>query len=200
MGVLFAPDPSVLGLYTIGVTSGSIAATLAAASPLFSFRWGNTANLCVIDHLSVAVSVDGVITTSVSMPLELVIARSFTASDSGGTAITLSTNNAKYRTSFQTSLVTSARIATTGTLTAGTRTLDAQAEAVVPCVTGTAIGVPLPFSELSVLYKRTQLFPIVFTQDEGFIIRNQSAGPATGTFQVHVQMRWFESVKELVII
>lgn len=197
MAVIFAPDPGVLGLYTIGVTSGSIAATLAASSPLFSFRWGNTSNLCIPDFISVGVSVNSVITTSVSMPLELIIARSFTASDSVGTAITLTTNNAKYRTSFATSLVTDARIAATVLLTAGTRTLDAQAEAVVPCVTGTAIGVPLTMTPI---YTRSSLFPIVLTQDEGFIIRNQSAGPATGTFQLHVQMRWFETVKELVII
>ena len=197
MAVIFAPDPGILGLYTIGVISGSIAATLAANSPLFSFRWGNTANLGIPDFISVGVSVNGVITTSVSMPLELIVARSFTASDPGGTTITLTGNNNKYRTSFATSLVTDARIATTGTLTAGTRTLDAQAEAMIPCVTGTAIGVPL---EMTTIYSRSQLFPIVLNQDEGFVIRNQSAGPATGTFQLHVQMRWFETVKELVVI
>ena len=197
MAVIFAPDPGILGLYTIGVISGSIAATLAANSPLFSFRWGNTANLGIPDFISVGVSVNGVITTSVSMPLELIVARSFTASDTGGTTITLTGNNNKYRTSFATSLVTDARIATTGTLTAGTRTLDAQAEAMIPCVTGTAIGVPL---EMTTIYSRSQLFPIVLNQDEGFVIRNQSAGPATGTFQLHVQMRWFETVKELVVI
>ena len=197
MAVLFAPDPGVLGLYTIGVTSGSIAATLAAASPLFSFRWGDTSNLCIPDFISVGVSVNSVITTSVSMPLELIAARGFTGSDSGGTAITLTGNNNKYRTSFQTSLVTDARIATTVLLTAGTRTLDSQAVATLPCVTGTAIGNPLA---MTTIYARSSLFPIVLNQDEGFIIRNQSAGPGTGTFTLHVQMRWFETVTELVII
>ena len=197
MAVLFAPEPGVLGLYIAGVTTGTIAATLAAASPLFSFRWGSTTRLCVLDFISLGVSVNGVITTSVSMPLELVIARSFTASDSGGTALTLTGNNNKYRTSFDTSLVTDARIATTGTLTAGTRTLDSQAAAMLPCVTGTAIGVPLT---MTTIYARSSLFPIVLAQDEGFIIRNQSAGPATGTFTLHGQMRWFETTSELVVI
>ena len=197
MAVIFAPEPGVLGLYTIGVTSGSIAATLAALSPLFSFRWGSTTRLCVPDFISVGVSVNSVITTSVSMPIELVIARGFTASDSVGTAIDLTTNNNKYRTSFATSLVTDARISTTVLLTAGTRTLDAQAAAVIPCVTGTAIGNPLA---MTTIYSRSSLFPIVLAQDEGLIIRNQSAGPATGTFTLHVQMRWFETVTELVII
>jgi hypothetical protein len=196
MAIVFAPEPGVLGLYSIGVTSGSIAATLAASSPLFSFRWGDTTKLGIIDFISLGVSVNGVITTSVSMPLELMIARSFTASDSGGTAITLSGNQNKYRTTFQSSLVTDARISTTATLTAGTRTLDTQAAAVLPCVTGTAIGNPLA---MTTIYSRTSLFPIVLAQDEGLIIRNQSAGPATGTFQVHVQMRWFETVAELLI-
>ena len=197
MAVIFAPDPGVLGLYTIGVTTGSIAATLAASSPLFSFRWGSTTRLGVPDFISVGVSVNAVITTSVSMPLELFVARSFTASDTGGTTVTLTGSNNKYRTSFDTSLVTDARIATTGTLTAGTRTLDSQAVAMIPCVTGTAIGVPLT---MTTIYSRSSLFPIVLVQDEGLIIRNQSAGPATGTFTVHVQMRWFETTSELVVI
>ena len=197
MAVIFAPEPGVLGLYTVGLTTGTIAATLAAASPLFSLRWGSTTRLCVPDFISLGVSVNGIITTSVSMPLELVIARSFTASDSGGTALTLTGNNNKYRTSFDTSLVTDARIATTGTLTAGTRTLDSQAVATLPCVTGTAIGVPLA---MTTIYARSSLFPIVLAQDEGLIIRNQSAGPATGTFTLHVQMRWFETTSELVVI
>ena len=197
MAVIFAPDPGILGLYTIGVTTGAIAATLATVSPLFSFRWGDTTRLGIPDFISVGVSVNTVITTSVSMPIELFVARSFTASDTGGTTVTLTGNNNKYRTSFATSLVTDARIATTGTLTAGTRTLDSQAAAMIPCVTGTAIGVPLA---MTTIYSRSSLFPIVLAQDEGLIIRNQAAGPATGTFTLHVQMRWFETVSELVVI
>ena len=194
MAKFAATDPGVLGIFSIGVTSGSIAATLAASSPLFSLRWGAASGFFVPDRIDVGVSVDAAITTSVPPGLELIMARSFTASDSGGTAITLTGNNNKFQTTHDTSLVTDARIATTGALTAGTRTLDAQPFKVVPFTTGTAIGTPL---ELTTIYLRSQLYPIVLNQDEGFIIRNGTVGPATGTFKIHVAMTWYEVVEEL---
>lgn len=197
MPKLFAPDPGILGFFEIARSSGDIAATLAANSPLFSFRWSDATYLCIPDEIRVVVTVSGVITTSVATALELVIARSFTASDTGGTALTLTGNNNKFRTSHATSLVGDARIATTGTLTAGTRTLDNSAFSHAPFVTGTAVGRPL---DTTVLYKRTDLFPIVLAQNEGFIIRNSAAGPATGTFVVHVYVRWFETVVEELIV
>lgn len=196
MPVLFAPDPGILSLLSIGVSTGSIAATLAADSTLLSIRWGSTTRLMVPDIIRFGVTVNGVITTSVEMPLGLFIARSFTASDSGGTAITLTGNNNKFRTAFATSLVTDARIASTAGLTAGTRTLDSQPFAVLPVVTGTAIGVA---QEMTTVYLRGSLFPIVLAQDEGIVVRNTAAGPATGTFRVHVQMTWLETVTELII-
>ena len=193
---LFAPDPGILGIYSAGVRTGDIAAPLAANSPLFSLRWTNTTRFFVLDQLRVAVAVSGVITTSVASSLELVIARSFTASDTGGTALTLTGDNNTFRTSFATSLVGDARIATTAALSAGTRTLDSQAFAGVPFATGTAIGVPL---ELTTLYDRLSLFPLVLDADEGFIVRNGPAGPATGTFVVHVNLRWLETVEETIV-
>lgn len=196
MPVLFAPDPGILSLLSIGVSTGSIAATLATDSTLLSIRWGNTTRLMVPDIIQVGVSVNAVITTSVAIPIGLFIARSFTASDSGGTAITLTGDNNVFRTAFDASLVTDARIAATAGLTTGTRTLDAQPFAVLPVVTGTAIGVA---REMTTMYIRSALFPIVLAQNEGLVLRNMAAGPATGTFLVHVQMRWLETVTELII-
>lgn len=193
---IFASEPGVLTIASIGVSSGDIVATLGANSPLFSLRWGNADNFLVLDRVDVAITVSGVITTSVATTLEMLIARVFTASDTGGAGITLTTDNNKFKTSFSTSLITDARIATTGTLTAGTRTLDIQPVNLIPFVTGTAIGKPL---DVTTIYKRTDLFPIVFTQDEGFIIRNKAAGPATGTFVLHVFVRWLETVKQIFV-
>jgi hypothetical protein len=190
----FAPDPGVLSILSIGVSTGNIAATLAANSPLFSFRWGNASNFCIPDLIQVGVTVSAAITASVATSLQLVIARSFSASDTGGTAVTLSSDNNVFRTSFATSLVTDSRIATTAALSAGTRTLDSQPLRLLPFVTGTAIGMPL---EMTTIYDRRSIFPIVLDQNEGFIIRNGAAGPADGTFVVHVNFQWIETVEEL---
>jgi hypothetical protein len=191
--------PGTLGIYSIGAETGAVAATLAADSPLFSFRWGNRDNFAVLDYVAVSVAVSGAITTALVTGLEIVPARAFTASDSGGTALTpagASNNDQKLKTNFSTSLVTDIRIATTGTLTAGTRTLDPFSIAQVLFGTGTAVGTTMLAN--TVLFDRsTNSYPFVMSQDEGFIIANPLAGPADGTFRVSVTVRWTEMSKQV---
>lgn len=188
--------PGALGSYSIAAESGLIAATLAADSTLFSFRWGDAANYAVLDYVSVSVAVSAAITTGVATGLELIPARAFTASDSGGTGLTLTTNNAKLKTNFSTTLATDIRIATTGALTAGTRTLDAQPIGTVIYGTGTTAGTTLLAG--TILFDRaTNTYPYVMNQDEGFVINNPITGPATGSFIVSVIARWIEMSKQV---
>lgn len=196
--VLLMPNPpGTLGVYSFATQSGLIAATLAADSPLFSMRWGNANNYAIVDYLSVSVVISGAITApAVHTGLEVVFARAFTASDSGGTALTITGNNGKLKTNFDTTLVTDLRIATTGTLTAGTRTLDTQALATVGYGTGTAVGTTaLPHTIL--ISRETNAYPVVLSQNEGLILRNPLAGPATGSFVVFVTLRWREMSKQV---
>ena len=141
--------------------------------------------------------VSGAITTAVATGLELVLARAFTASDSGGTALTpdgAANNDQKLKTNFATSLVTDIRIAATVTLTAGTRTLDPFAHAVVGYGTGTAVGTT-PLAHTVLYDASSEDYPIVLSANEGVIIRNPLAGPADGTFRIFVNMRWIEKDK-----
>lgn len=196
MAGTFLSNPGTLGLYTVGVSTGNITATLAANAPLFALRWSSSTRFFILESLRVAVTVSAVITTSVATSLELIAARSYSVADTGGTALTLTGDNNTFKSAFDTSLVADARIATTGTLTAGTRTLDSQALASIPFVTGAAIGVAL---EPTTLFDRLALFPLVLDTNEGFVIRNGAAGPATGTFVVHVNLKWQEVVRETLV-
>lgn len=190
----FFDSATLVDSYSVAATTGSIAATLAANSTLFSFRWGSTTKLAVLDSILISAAVDGVITTGVVFDLAALYARSFSASDTLGTAITLTENNQKRRTSMATSGVTDARIAATATLTPGTRTLDAQAFGRVQGFTGTTVGTAVFGVGLVVLYGVApgDDYPLVFAANEGFIIRNPLAGPATGTFVVNVVVNWAE--------
>src|SRR5205823_1142382 len=100
-----------LGEYLVSAQSGAINPTLGSGSPLFSLRWSNAGNVMLLRTISVSVVISGGITAAVDLGLEVVCARSFTVSDSGGTALTLTGNNAKKRTAYATSLVTDVRIA-----------------------------------------------------------------------------------------
>lgn len=185
-----------LGVYQVTVPSGAIAATLAAGSTLFSFRWTDATRLALIKVITVSAVVTSAITTAVPFDLEAVVARSFTASDSGGTAISLSGNNNKLRTSFGTSLVGDARVAATAALTTGTRTLDAQAIGRVQGFTGTALGTQVfgTVNGANNLVDRSEpgRYPLTLAQNEGIIIRNPLAGPATGTITLLISIEWQE--------
>jgi hypothetical protein len=205
--------PEILGSYRTANITGSVAATLAAASTLFSMRWTDASKLFILDYVAVEGLVVGTITTGVVFNLALEIARAFSASDTGGTAVTLTGNNQKMRTSHATSVVGDMRIASTATLTPGTRTIDANPVGLVRGFTGTVANTPIfgnvaagaaasggagPSAadvEAGMLYRRTAdgMYPIVLAQNEGFLIRNPLAGPASGTFNVHVKMAWFEA-------
>ena len=181
---------TLLGAYAAVGKSGTIAAGQSAASPVFAFRWGDTTlgKLGVVDRITASVSSLGTGFTAGVGYLDAVIARAFTASDSGGTSMTLTTTNARRRTSYGTTLLTDAQIANTAALTAGTRTLDSQAFGALmfPVTTATNF-VHLATSNLWAPDPRD---PLVFAQDEGFIIR--ATVPATGTWQLVVGVEWRE--------
>jgi len=186
-------DVGANGAFRIDALSGQIAASLAANSPLFSFRWTDATRKCVLTDLQVGIIVDGTITTAVAMALEAVIARSFTVSDTGGTTLTIAGNNGKMQTTMASTLTGDARIASTGTLSAGTRTLDAQGFGMAIGGSGTTAGAGTALAMTSIYRPIAGVEPpVVFDQNEGFIIRNMLTGPASGTWRFAVMAAWAE--------
>jgi hypothetical protein len=187
------------GYYRESVPTGAIAATLAASSTLLSFRWTDATRLAIVQSVRVSAIVTSAITTAVPFDLALFFARSFTASDTGGTAITPTSTGQKLRTSMGSSLVGDFRVASTATLTPGTRTLDAQPIDRIQGFSGTALGTnvfgngagPLPLFVI----ETDGDHPLVLAQNEGFVIQNPLAGPATGTITLLFRVRWGEVAK-----
>lgn len=190
-----------LGVYNNAMNTGSIAATLGANSDLWSLRWTDATRLCLIRKLSVSAVVNAAITTGVQFDLAAFFARSFTVSDSNAnssTTATTSGSNDTLRTSMGTSLIAAndIRIAGTGGFTAGTRTLDTNPLGRILGWTGTAAGTFIFNSTgLIPLIDRTGAgqMPVVLAQNEGIVIRNPVAGPATGTFVITVNVDWQEA-------
>src|SRR5207249_5323115 len=112
-------------------------------------------------------------------------ATGFTASDTGGTAVTPAAGKAKRRTSHADSALTDLRQSSTATLSAGTRTLDTQPFATLRAqIDATTNKVFLPGvagNPPALMYEAYQqrVMPLVLAQDEGFILR--ATVPATGT-------------------
>lgn len=207
---VYGHPPNVLGAYMVNGRTGTYAGQ-AAAAPLVSFRWTSATALAIIMRVSITVATTVAATAVGNAERELIIARSFTVSDTGGTAVTLTGNNQKMRTSQATSLVGDFRFGQP--LTAGTRTLDAAPIAstlsVLPLLfTGIDIGTGgIATTTLSTsmagiggigmipLLNATtgQDYPIVLAQNEGIIIRiGKDAQPAGATQQTYAQISWCE--------
>lgn len=183
-------DPGALGSYGIALNSGIMAAGLAASSTIVSFRWTDATRLAVIHRVTFGAIIGGTAFTAGAADFRLVPARSFSASDTGGTAATLTGNNGKMRTSYATTLLGDARCSSTATLTPGTRTLDSQGISSLGAGVGATAG-------LTIVGPGAEFFdymqpPLILAQNEGFVIL--ATVPATGTWAFGVGIQWTEAV------
>jgi hypothetical protein len=181
-----------LGFYALGAQTG-IYSGLPAASALFSARWGDATRLAVITKCAVIVNTTTAATAAGTVDRSLMIVRSHTVSDSAGTAITLTGNNQKKRTSYGTSLFTDMRIASTGGLTKGTGTEDAQAIGMVSKSTTATegIGTTIPYTDLldndPVTYH-----PVVLVTNEGVRVLIPTIMPTSIANRTTVNFAWAE--------
>jgi hypothetical protein len=194
-------DYSTFGQYQTMQTTGTIAAGAAADSEILQMRWVDATRLCII-HQIMLEEFHSLTAFAVGFfRFSTWIARGWSADGGGGNQITLTGNNAKMRTNMGTSLFsTGARIATTGALTAGTKTFDA---APIHAVYGVANAVAntqyVPNTNLigggagALLYDAETeggSSPIVLATNEGISIR--ATVPATGTWVAAMRVRWSE--------
>lgn len=184
-------DYGALGSYRVSLLTGTMAAGLAANSEVFQFRWSDATRLCVVT----SIVWDGLSGSATAFAagfgkVDLVVARSWTADGSGGSAATLSGNNQKLRTGMGSTLLGAVRIASTAALTAGTKTLDTQAISQYSAAIGTATSTQwIPMRDLFHADPGGES-PLVLAQNEGFVIR--ATVPATGTWQGGVTVTWTE--------
>ena len=185
-------DYGAFGMYRVAVTI-PLVVTQAANGTLFSFRWGDATRLCAIQDIRLQCIQTGAATATIFPTFEVVQARGWTVSDSAGTAITLTTNSMKKRTSMGTTLVTDIRAAAVAAgLTVGTRTLDANAVLILPTQqTITTPNASLYVADLDMDHGSAH--PLVFAQNEGFIVRGPTtAFGAAGTANLMVDVAWAE--------
>ena len=176
----------VLAWQSLGAKSGLVTG-VAAAGPLFSFR-NISANPVIVRRVGAGFITTTAFSTAQIVDFWLVVARAFTVSDSGGTAISITGSNGKHRTSLAIPTSVDARIATTAALTAGTRTLDANAFGQIAGWSG-AVGQGIAPTVDNLLSHTPGDHPLVLAQNEGFIVRPVTAlGPAgVGNFYVNME-------------
>jgi hypothetical protein len=186
-------DAGAFGHYRLSTTV-ALVVTQAANGTLFSFRWGDASRICTVNYIRLEVQQTAAATATIAPAFEVVVARSFTVSDSAGTALTLTGNSFKKRTSFGSTLVTDIRkSALAAGLTAGTRTLDGDAIMQVGTVqTITNVNTTTYVKQLD--FTDGNDHPLVFAQNEGFIVRGPTVVfGAAGTANLIVDVGWTEA-------
>ena len=175
-------------------TTVALVVSQAANGSLLSFRWGDATRLCVINKVKISCLQTAAATATIMPSFQVFVARAFTASDSVGTAITLTGNNMKKRTSMGTTLITDIRkSAVAAGLTVGTRTLDA--EPILELAANQSITTPnatIYIAELDIGAGDGN-HPIVLAQNEGLVVRGPTVvfGVA-GTANLLVEISWAE--------
>lgn len=174
-------------------TSIALVVSQAANGTLFSFRWGDASRLCAIMYIRLQCLQTAAATATIMPSFQIYVARSFTTSDSAGTALTLTGNSLKKRTSMGTTLVTDIRKAAVAAgCTVGTRTLDS--DPILELPTQQTITTPNPAiyrAELDLTNGNDM--PLILAQNEGFIVRGPTVvfGVA-GTANLIVDIAWAE--------
>jgi hypothetical protein len=187
-------DHGALGHYRLATTV-PLVVTQAANGTLFSWRWGDATRVALLQKLRLSLIQTAAATATIWPSYQVFIARAFTASDTAGTAITLTGNSMKKSTNMGTTLITDIRkSAVAAGLTVGTRTLDA--DPIMEMGTNSTITTTNP-----TLYEKELemdmahgIHPYRFAQNEGFIVR----GPTTvfgaaGTANLFVDVSWLET-------
>lgn len=182
-------DYGLGGCYQFTVKSGTMAAGLAANSPIFSFRNSSSTLLALLRRVKVSAWSLGTGFAAGLATMELYRALSWTSADSGGTADSLGASGGKLRNDMASSAAATIRHSSTGTLTAGTRTLDSSPMEVLEGQITTATNT-IFFNRVALWEKNGAEHPLVLAQNQGFVI--QASVPATGTWFFSITPEWDE--------
>ena len=175
------------GSYSISVKSGIMAAGLAGAAPILAFQFPGT-GLALVRRIRFIAQGLGTGFAAGATVFDAFVARAFTVQDTGGGAATLTTNNAKLRTSFATTQA-KIQLSATATLTAGTRTLDANPLRTLMGDLGTGTFAAVQGDD-TLFDTKPGEWPLVLATNEGFVL--QATVPATGTWTWAAMIDWDE--------
>lgn len=192
---------NLLGHYRTVCVSGALV-SIGANGILFSARWaGPVPPIAVVTRLQVCVEIITAVTAATPINFEAIAVKSFSVPNTGGGVIVPT----RMRANMSLSSFSDFRMATTAALGGGTQTLDPVGFGYASCppltntnATGTAVlitaGNGMPVQDI---YKwEPGGHPLILGVNEGFLIRESSAGPTTGTYRVtfiieHVEVSGF---------
>jgi hypothetical protein len=195
MPPLAFPAYKVQDAYRWSSVTGVIPAALAANSEILQFRWTSAIKYAAIRKVRISAAVSTTFfAAGVPIQLSMLKATAFTAAGTGGTATALGAQN-KMDTRQASSAVAEIRIAAAAALGVGTKTLETIPVASILLAGPITLSLdgtitPGKIDLFSVDYANDEK-PMILAANEGFAI-TVPAVPATGTWQVGVEILWDE--------
>ena len=186
-----------VGHYRLSVATG-LTTGLAANNPIFSARWNSTVGIrASVLRFKISATIITAFTAAQEISAAAIVARAFTAVDSGGTPLVLTGLNNVQNSLSDVASIATINVATTSTLTAGTRTLDGN-----PFLQLSAAQLQVATSAVSIqnsneygLYSDMQ-FPFNLNaaagSQEGVVVTVPVAQGAGGTVRYVIDMEWIE--------
>lgn len=200
----------ILGKFRLAAVSGLLTG-LAAGAPVFSARFAPASSVPIRALITGLRLKSQVLTPASAVPAEFTfsafVARSFTASDSGGTAILPTGLNNMLSSITDSNLSTPSqftdmRVATTGALTAGTRTLDANPMLVLPAAQIATTATQQSYNESAWEPSSDQRYGLnlqgqtggVATNAEGIVVTSLAAFNTALVVRFICELEWIEYV------
>jgi hypothetical protein len=167
----------------------TIAAATPANSDLFAMRWSPGAGLvAVVERIRLQYLQGTAATATFASDLRCHRVTGFTASDTGGTALTPIPKDSLLFGGG--SNVTDMRFAGGG-LTIGTRTVDAFPIVGMGIINTITNINPQPYRE-EFHHDSASIYPLILENNQGLIVRNSAAFLAAGTGTAYVMVEWNE--------
>lgn len=180
----------------ISAKSGALTVvTGSTANLVFALRNGGS-NLYLIRKIAIQWTTTTGYTAAQYQDFSAYVARSYTVASSGGTAITISGNTNKLRTSLGTLSTPDCRISTTAALTAGTLTVDTNPIGTYGawCAAATA-GAGFPLT--TIFDQGPGDYPLVLAANEGLVICPGTTMGAAGVGFLTVMVEVAETTSAL---
>jgi hypothetical protein len=185
--------PESTAWLSVGVQTGALAAISVGTSGLIFALRNLSANPVIVRRAGIGFVTTTAFTTAQMISFGLIVSRGWTASDTAGTAIALTGNNGKHRSSMGILTSVDARVSATTALTNGTKTIDTNTLAQVggwSAGQGTTIAPTLN----NLFGHDPEDYPLVIAQNEGFNIQNLTTMGAGGAGVAFINVEIAEAV------
>lgn len=191
-GVRSVLAPRGLAYATSGIT-GTVAAALGANSSLFAMRIDpGSAVLAFVERIRLMFTTIVAFTTPITASRRLAIYRGSGAAASGGTAmVAVSKDSTGAASECNVAQGGDVRIATTGALTVTGITFETDP---IRTMTLTHVGAAGNYAEMDMEFHASECAPIILQPGQVLAVRNPVAMDAAGTFQLGVNVNWYEAL------